>query len=54
MAAPGVVTDEVLPILIDVAEKEQMKVAIHLEPYEGRNPSTVREDISHLLGLYGR
>lgn len=50
----GVRTDEAFPLAIEAATKAGVGVAVHLEPYEGRSPETVREDLRYLLGKYGR
>ena len=49
----GVSTDEMFQMLLDVGEKTGVKVAFHLEPYEGRSASSVREDIHYLVHRYG-
>lgn len=42
-----------IPIILDEAQKEGLKVCFHLEPYGGRNAKSVREDIENLLKEYG-
>lgn len=49
----GVSTDAALPRLLEAADAEGVKVAIHLEPYVGRNATTVREDLAHLAARCG-
>ncbi|EER10985.1 mannosidase, endo-alpha, putative [Perkinsus marinus ATCC 50983] len=40
-------------LLLDIAWAHGMRVAIHLEPYEGRTPSTVRKDFEYIHTHYG-
>jgi glycoprotein endo-alpha-1,2-mannosidase len=49
----GVDTDRCMLPLLDAAEEAGVTVAVHLEPYEGRNPTTVRDDIAYLHEQYG-
>lgn len=44
----GVVTDEVLPLVLQVAAEAGIKISIHLEPYEGRSPASIRKDLEYL------
>lgn len=46
-------SDRTIPLLMDVAAKYKMKVCFHHEPYEGRNPLSVREDIAYVIRSYG-
>eukprot|EP00927_Polykrikos_kofoidii_P077259 TRINITY_DN74218_c0_g1_i1.p1 TRINITY_DN74218_c0_g1~~TRINITY_DN74218_c0_g1_i1.p1 ORF type:complete len:981 (+),score=106.05 TRINITY_DN74218_c0_g1_i1:74-3016(+) len=45
--------DVLLTMLLDVAKNEGMEVAIHIEPYKGRTPESVRDDIADILQKYG-
>lgn len=47
-------SEEVLPKLMNEAARQGVEVAIHIEPYEGRSPGTVRNDIEFILQKYGR
>ena len=49
----GVVTDAVLPVVLATAELHGMKIAIHLEPYPSRSPTTIRDDLQYLTDRYG-
>jgi len=49
----GVRTDEAFPFALEAASDAGVGVAVHLEPYEGRSPASVREDLAYLLGRYG-
>jgi len=49
----GVRTDDAFPAAIAAAEEVGVQVAVHLEPYEGRSPATVRADLQYLFDTYG-
>ena len=49
----GVVTDRVVAAAARAARAHGVGAAIHLEPYHGRHPSTVREDLEYLVTNYG-
>lgn len=49
----GVNTDDLVPQVLDVAAREGVQVAWHLEPYPGRNASTVHDDVAYLSRRYG-
>lgn len=49
----NVSTDAALPLLLEAAAGEGVRVAIHLEPYPGRTAATIREDLAHLRRLHG-
>lgn len=44
---------EAIPTIMDEAQKAGVKVCFHLEPYPGRSPETVKNDIKILLDTYG-
>lgn len=49
----GVNTDQVLGLVLAEAEQQQqLKVAFHLEPYEGRSVESVRADLQHLMSQH--
>lgn len=48
----GVVTDGMVDQVLDLAAAENLKVALHLEPYEGRNADNVYKDIVYLYEKY--
>lgn len=49
----GIATDSVVPAVLDAAEAKGIKVAFHLEPYEGRSASSVVDDVAYLHEHYG-
>ncbi|GMI20957.1 hypothetical protein TrCOL_g5774 [Triparma columacea] len=49
----GVSTDSHLSLAISAASSSGVKVAFHMEPYEGRNITTFIEDVEYLLDRYG-
>jgi glycoprotein endo-alpha-1,2-mannosidase len=46
----GSVEDRRLPMVIASVRRHRLVPAIHLEPYEGRSPSTVASDLAYLAG----
>jgi glycoprotein endo-alpha-1,2-mannosidase len=49
----GIVTDSSVAMVLEAAARAGMKVALHLEPYEGRSADSVREDLFYLNERYG-
>lgn len=49
----GVVTDALTQLVLDTAQQAGIKVALHLEPYEGRSAEMVRQDLEYLHHMYG-
>jgi glycoprotein endo-alpha-1,2-mannosidase len=45
--------DSLMPMLLDLAHQHGLEVTLHIEPYHGRNASTVRRDLVHLREEYG-
>jgi glycoprotein endo-alpha-1,2-mannosidase len=45
--------DALMPLLLKAAEDHGMKVALHLEPYEGRTAASVVSDVRYILDTYG-
>ena len=45
--------DEIIPQLLDIANKYSIKVTIHIEPYKKRTPHTVRKDFEYIHSNYG-
>lgn len=43
--------DRRLPAVMAAATRHGLTVAIHLEPYEGRSPASVQQDLSYIAGL---
>ena len=46
-------TDETLEVLFDAAAAEGIKVNFHIEPFGGRNGTTLRDALVYLLDKYG-
>ena len=42
-----------MSLLLDEAAKVGAKVCFHIEPFNGRSPQTVRENIQYILDTYG-
>lgn len=40
-------------LLLDEAAKVGAKVCFHIEPFNGRSPQTIRENIQHIMDTYG-
>ena len=47
----GSLEDKRLPLVLAAARKHGLTVAIHLEPYDGRTPATVVQDLAYLSGF---
>jgi hypothetical protein len=47
----GSAEDVRLPAVLTAARARGLRVAIHLEPYEGRTVASVEQDVGHLRGL---
>src|SRR5215216_4317565 len=45
--------DQAVPLLLKTAEKYRIKVAFHIEPYNGRTPEGLVSDIKYLYDQYG-
>jgi hypothetical protein len=50
----GKMEDEALPMLFSFAAAAGIKIAFHMEPYQGQTAASIASDIHYLLGLYGR
>eukprot|EP00960_Hanusia_phi_P034228 750930-Hanusia_phi.AAC.2 len=48
----GIRTDDLIELVLDVAEVADMRVALHLEPYENRTAFSVREDLLYLADRF--
>jgi molybdenum cofactor synthesis domain-containing protein len=46
-------TDKVVPRLLDVAERHDIKVCFHIEPFPGRDAQTTRDAIVYIIDKYG-
>ncbi len=49
----GVNTDLIVPAVLDAAAAHGVGISWHLEPYGGRSPATVRDDLKYLHERYG-
>ncbi|KAK9959543.1 hypothetical protein ABG768_009663 [Culter alburnus] len=45
--------DNLLPLILDAADKYQLKVVFHIEPYKGRDDVNMRENIKYITERYG-
>jgi glycoprotein endo-alpha-1,2-mannosidase len=45
--------DQAVPLLLDIAERYGIKVAFHIEPYDGRTGARLVNDINYLYSHYG-
>lgn len=53
---PGHLSDRVIPLLLDGAEDNGIKIAFHIEPYRGRiarSTDQILEDIKYIIDNYG-
>lgn len=46
-------TDRIVPVLLDRAKAFGLTVCFHIEPYKGRSPRTVRNNIELICSRYG-
>jgi len=49
----GISTDEAIPRVLDAAQRANITIAFHLEPYGGRSVETMHKDIWYLHNRYG-
>eukprot|EP00944_MAST-04C_sp_MAST-4C-sp1_P002588 g2588.t1 len=49
----GVKTDNVIQHVVEAAERNDIKISFHLEPYHGRTANSVLEDTDYLMGRFG-
>ncbi|KAG1972988.1 glycoprotein endo-alpha-1,2-mannosidase [Pimephales promelas] len=45
--------DNLMPLILDAADKYQLKVVFHIEPYKGRDDANMRENIKYIVERYG-
>ncbi|KAL3881816.1 hypothetical protein ACJMK2_028208 [Sinanodonta woodiana] len=45
--------DSLMPLILDSAHKFGLEVAVHIEPYKNRDPTTMRENMKYLFQSYG-
>ncbi|KAL7862476.1 hypothetical protein SRHO_G00139170 [Serrasalmus rhombeus] len=46
-------TDDIVPLVLEVADKYKVKVAFHIEPYKGRDDASMLENIKYIMEKYG-
>ena len=46
-------TDEAVTLILDYAEKYNIKVCFHHEPYEGRTANSLKNDLKYIINHYG-
>ncbi len=49
----GSAEDAVMPKVLDAAAAQGIRVSFHIEPYGGRGPVTLKQDIDHIVKRYG-
>lgn len=45
--------DMILPLLLDSAQRYDLRVAAHIEPYRDRNPINLLEHLRYVISQYG-
>lgn len=50
----GPQSDRMVPILLNIAQKYNLKICLHVEPYENRTPENFREYLKYVLDTYGK
>ncbi|XP_062583594.1 glycoprotein endo-alpha-1,2-mannosidase-like [Saccostrea cucullata] len=46
--------DKLMPLILDMADKYQLKVAFHIEPFKGRDHKTLKNNIKYIVDTYGK
>ncbi|XP_072546345.1 glycoprotein endo-alpha-1,2-mannosidase isoform X2 [Salminus brasiliensis] len=49
----GKPVDDIMPLILEVADKYQVKVVFHIEPYKGRDDTSMLENIKYIVEKYG-
>lgn len=49
----GEATDDIVPLLLEVAQKYHIKVAFHIEPYKGRDEVNMFSNVKYIIEKYG-
>ncbi|XP_060789674.1 glycoprotein endo-alpha-1,2-mannosidase [Neoarius graeffei] len=49
----GEPTEDIVPLILEVAAKYKVKVVFHIEPYRGRNDKSMFENIKYIIETYG-
>ncbi|KAJ8291214.1 hypothetical protein GJAV_G00022700 [Gymnothorax javanicus] len=50
----GDTTDEIVPLILDTAQKYQVKVVFHIEPYKGRDDISMYRNVKYIMERYGQ
>jgi len=50
----GPQSDGMVPILLNIAQKYNLKICLHVEPYKDRNPENFRENLKYVYDTYGK
>ena len=45
--------DKLFPLLLDTASSYGLKIAFHIEPYEGRSPENFKDNLEYIIEKYG-
>jgi glycoprotein endo-alpha-1,2-mannosidase len=49
----GPPSDGVVPLLLEAAARHSLAICLHIEPYEGRSPETLRRHLRYVVSTYG-
>ncbi|NXJ11085.1 MANEL protein, partial [Odontophorus gujanensis] len=49
----GEASDSLVPFILDAAQRYAIKVAFHIQPYQGRDDHTVHENVKYIMDKYG-
>ncbi|XP_049319289.1 glycoprotein endo-alpha-1,2-mannosidase [Astyanax mexicanus] len=49
----GEPVDDIIPLILEVADKYKVKVVFHIEPYKGRDENSMLENIKYIVDKYG-
>lgn len=49
----GEPVDDIMPLILEVADKYKVKVVFHIEPYKGRDENSMLENIKYIVEKYG-
>ncbi|MBN3294254.1 MANEL protein, partial [Polypterus senegalus] len=50
----GEPTEDLVPAILDSANRRNIKVAFHIQPYKGRTDRTVHDNIRYIIDKYGK
>ncbi|XP_062862922.1 glycoprotein endo-alpha-1,2-mannosidase [Trichomycterus rosablanca] len=49
----GEPTEDIVPLILQAADRYQLKVAFHIEPYKDRDDTSMLENIKYIIDKYG-